>query len=191
MSEPALPMFTSLDAFLAWENEQELRYEYVGGVVRAMAGGTENHDLISMNVARALGNRLSGGPCRVHGSNLKVRSPLGMSMYPDAFVRCGPGEARRTIVGDVVLVVEVLSPGTGKTDLTQKRWAYQAIETLQALLFVDPDRPHVEIATRQADGGWLSHHRIGLDSGLPLQCLGIELPLAEIYEGADLEAAAG
>lgn len=190
MSEPALPIFTSLDAFLAWENEQERRYEFVGGVVRAMAGCTENHDLISMNVARALGNRLSSGRCRVHGSNLKVRSPLGMSMYPDAFVRCGPSEARRTVVGDVVLVFEVLSPGTGKTDLTQKRWAYQSIESLQALLFVDPDRPHVEVATRQPDGGWLSHHRIGLDSDIPLPSLGIELPLAEVYDGADLEAPA-
>ena len=73
----------------------EERYEFVGGVLTLMAGGTENHDLISANAIGALYNRLRGSPCRVHGSNLKVRSPSGAIMYPDAFVRCGPGRGGR------------------------------------------------------------------------------------------------
>ena len=59
-------------------------------------------------------------------------------MYPDAFVRCGPADGERTVVGDPVVVVEVLSPTTQQADLTRKRWAYQAIDTLQAILFIAP-----------------------------------------------------
>ena len=187
MAERAFPIFHDVDMFMAWENEQELRYEFVAGVVRAMAGGTLNHDLVSTNVAGALRERLRGGSCRVHGANLKVRSPAGASMYPDAFVRCGPADGQSTFIADAVLVVEVLSPGTGKTDLTQKRWAYQEIATVMAILFASPDRAYVELATRQSDGSWLSRHFVGLETRMPLRCLDIELPLAEIYAGVDLE----
>lgn len=187
MTEPALPVFRTVDDFLAWENEQEERYEFVGGVIRLMAGGTLHHDLVSTNVAATLRDCLRGGPCRVHGSNLKVRSPVGASMYPDAFVRCGPANGRVTNIGDAVLVVEVLSPSTGKGDLTEKRWAYQGIDTLRAILFVAPDRPHIELSTRQADGAWLSQHYVGIETRLPIACFDVELPMAEIYDGVDLD----
>ena len=186
MAEPALSIFRSVDEFLVWEEHQAERYELVGGLITMMAGGTENHDLIGMNAARTLGNRLAGSSCRVHGSNLKVRSPAGAVMYPDSFVRCGPGQASRTIVDDPVLVVEVLSPTTQQADLTEKRWAYQAIETLQAILFVAADKPRVELVTRGPEGTWVSRHFIGLDTTVPLASLDLELPLAELYAGADL-----
>lgn len=189
MAEPAWPIVRTVDEFLAWEERQEERYEFVGGVITLMAGGTENHDLIGVNATSALNQRLRGSPCRVHGSNLKVRSPAGAVMYPDAFVRCGPGQALRTVVDDPVLVVEVLSPGTQQADLTEKRWAYQAIETLQAILFVAADKPRVELATRGPEGSWVSRHFIGPETTIPLDFLRIDLPLADLYAGADLAAA--
>ena len=50
MAEPALPILRTVDEFLAWENQQAERYEFVGGVLTLMAGGTENHDLVGSNV---------------------------------------------------------------------------------------------------------------------------------------------
>lgn len=186
MAEPALPIIRTVDAFLAWEEREELRYEFVAGAVFMMAGGTENHDLIGTNAARTLGNRLAGSGCRVHGSNLKVRSPAGAVMYPDSFVRCGPSQGQRTIVDDPVVVVEVLSPSTQQADLTEKRWAYQAIETLHAILFVAADKPRVELVTRGPEGSWISRHFIGLETAIPLDALGIQLPLNDLYADADL-----
>lgn len=186
MAEPALPIIRTVDEYLAWEEHQELRYEFVAGAITMMAGGTLSHDLIGMNTARALGNRLAGSPCRVHGSNLKVRSPARAVMYPDAFVRFGPGQAQLTVIEDPVLVVEVLSPGTQQGDLTEKRWAYQAIGTVNAILFVAADKARVELATRGPEGTWISRHFIGLETAIPLNALGIELPLTELYAGADL-----
>ena len=88
MAEAALPIFHYVDEFLAWEIQQPERYEFVAGVLTMMAGGSENHDLIGSNAIGLLFERLKGGPCRVHGSNLKVRSARAI-MYPDAFVRQG------------------------------------------------------------------------------------------------------
>jgi Uma2 family endonuclease len=82
-----------LEGFLDWEERQRERFELAGGVVRMMAGGTEDHDRIAINIAAALRTRLRGTPCSAHGSNLKLLSrAMGASMYPDAFVRCGPRE---------------------------------------------------------------------------------------------------
>ena len=92
---PTAPL--TFEAFLAWEERQPERFELVGGVVRVMAGGTEGHDRIGINIATALRIRLRGAPCSAHGSKLKVVSrAAGAVMYPDAFVRCGPRDDRRT-----------------------------------------------------------------------------------------------
>ena len=190
MAEPALPIFRTVDDFLTWENQEPQRYEFVGGVLTLMAGGTENHDLIGINIAAILNQRLRGTPCRVHGSNLKVRSPASAIMYPDAFVRCGPASGDRTVVSDPVLVVEVLSPTTQQADLTRKRWAYQAIDTLQAMLFVAADEARVELFSAGPDGVWLSRFIVGPDGEVPLDALSVALPMAELYAGADLGAIA-
>lgn len=189
MAQPATPLVHTVDQFLAWEELQADRYEFVGGVITLMAGGTENHDLVSANTIGLLFERLRGSPCRVHGSNLKVRSPAGAIMYPDAFVRCGPAQGERTVVDDPVAVVEVLSPRTQQSDLTRKRWAYQAIETMQAVLFVAADERRVEVAERRPDGTWLSRFVVGAEATLTLTALNVELPMAELYAGAELDAA--
>ena len=44
----------TLDEFLAWEREQELRYEFDGFAVRAMNGGTLAHSEIATNLVEAL-----------------------------------------------------------------------------------------------------------------------------------------
>ena len=65
MAQAALPILRTVDEFLAWENQQAERYEFVGGVLTLMAGGTENYDLVGINVAAVLNQRLRGTPCRV------------------------------------------------------------------------------------------------------------------------------
>lgn len=188
MAEPALPIVRTVDEFLAWEERQAERYEFVGGVLRLMSGGTANHDLVGMNIGGALRAALRGGACFVHGSNLKIRSPDRAVMYPDVFVRCGENRGDAQVIDDPVLVVEVLSPSTQRDDLTLKRWAYQAIPTLQAILLVSARSAAIELAEREPDGSWRSRHYRGLDVAVPLAALGIELPAAEVYMGVDLEA---
>ena len=62
----------TLEEFLAWEEGQELRWEFDGFAPVAMTGGTVEQGLIQANLIRALGNRLHGGPCRVLGSHVKI-----------------------------------------------------------------------------------------------------------------------
>jgi Uma2 family endonuclease len=192
MGSPALAVPSTLDAFLEWEAAQPERFELAGGVVRLMAGGSEDHDRISLNIAAALRLRLRGTPCSAHSSNLKVLSRAANAvMYPDAFVRCGPREGGRAAVDDPVVVVEVLSESTAKHDLTRKRLAYEAIPSLRRIVYVSTDEARLDLRVRGADGLWRDEAAVeGLGGTLALPELDLALPLAEIYEDSEVASAA-
>jgi Uma2 family endonuclease len=179
-----------LDGFLDWEERQPERFELAGGVVRMMAGGTEDHDRIAGNIFAALRTRLRGKPCSAHGSNLKLLSRAkGASMYPDVFVRCGPREGGRTRVDDAVLVFEVLSEGTAQFDLTRKRLAYEAISTLCRIVYVSTAEARLDIRVRGEDGVWRDETVERLEDALRLPEIKASPPMAEIYEDSDVARA--
>jgi Uma2 family endonuclease len=192
MGAPARTLDLSLAAFLEWEARQELRHERVGGVVRAMAGGTDRHDAIGNALRAELRARLRGSPCRVRGPDLKVVTPGGDVLYPDVLVRCGPRDDRATTVADPLLVAEVLSAGTLQHDLLAKRLAYKSIPSLRVILYVAQDQARVDMVRRGPDGRWDDDEpAIGLDSVLALPELGVELPLAELYADTDVAERGG
>lgn len=172
-----------LAGFLAWENRQKGRYELVDGVVRLMSGGKLVHDLLSANAIYLLRASLGRSAFRVHGSNLKVVSPVGMVTYPDAFVRCGPADEDVTEIADPIVIVEVLSERTRGHDLVAKRWAYQAIPTLQALVYVEPSVVGVELTTRLGPDRWQTRFFRSLDDTVTIQAIDAVVHLRDLYAG--------
>lgn len=192
IAEPATPIFRDLDAFLAWEERQEARYELLpGGVITMMAGGTGDHDAIGMNIGAALAPQLRGRSCRVHGPNLKVTSDAHRtSVYPDVFVRCGEPVGQRTRTDDPVIVFEVLSEGTATSDLTRKRQVYKAMPTVRVIVFVTPGRYRLDIERRGADGRFEDEVLEGPEAMLDLPEVGATLAMADIYADTSLTAPA-
>ena len=75
----ALRKRMTVPEFLAWEERQELRYEFDGFQPVAMPGGTRVHAAIEMNLAAALTMRLRGSSCRPYGANLKIEVVVGFA----------------------------------------------------------------------------------------------------------------
>jgi len=175
--------------FLAWEQQQAERHEFVGGKVRLMVGGTIGHNDITDNIHAALRTRLSGTPRRARTIQTRVKAVDESYVYPDVLVSCTPRRPDELFIDDPVLVVEVLSPSTANYDQTEKRWVYQTIPSLQQLVYVAPDEAKLELVTREPDGSWRSIFVTGLDADLPLASLDLTIPLAEIY--ADTAVATG
>ncbi len=170
----------SLDGFLEWEERQELRYEFDGFQPIAMTGGTYSHALIQGNLIIALGIRLRGRPCRVIGSELKI-AVAGSIRYPDAFVVCSPVPADATVVSDPVVVFEVLSASTATTDHIVKNQEYRDTPSIRRYVMVEQDQQAATVFARAGDD-WVGHVVSG-DVALAMPEIGIELPLAELYEG--------
>lgn len=183
MAQSALKAWT-LDEFFAWQERQEERYELVGGVpLRMMAGASNRHDDVVANTIIALGNRLRGSGCRTFTGDGAVETYAGQVRRPDAGVDCGRRDPSSYRAADPRLVVEVMSPSTRDFDAIGKLAEYQAVESLEHILYVEPNRPEVLAYSRAPDRTWVKDRVEAMDGSVPLATLGIELPLSEIYDG--------
>jgi Uma2 family endonuclease len=177
----------TLEQFLAWEERQELRYEFDGFQPVAMTGVTAAHSVIQGNLMVALGTRLRGKPCRPHGSDLKILVD-GRIRYPDAFVVCTPVAPKATVVADPVVVFEILSESSSHTDLVAKNAEYRACASIRRYVVLEQAEPGALAFVRKGEE-WAAETCSGEGATLALPELGIGIPLAEIYEGVVPEAA--
>jgi Uma2 family endonuclease len=182
----ALRKSMTLAEFLEWEERQPLRYEFDGVGPVAMTGGTLAHARIQRNLAFALTGRLRGKPCEFLGSDLKIKTTDDHVRYPDGFVTCTGGENASTVVSDPVVIFEVLSPSTAGKDRITKAREYQAMASVQRYVMLEQDRVGATVYARSGDA-W-THEILIEDSVLALPEIGVELPLAELYEGIVFEA---
>ncbi len=88
----------SVEDYLAGEQRSPVRHEFIGGAVYAMAGASDEHIALSMNLAFAVRSHLRGTACRVQMFEGKVRLRLAgeeIFYYPDVLVTCDPRDADR------------------------------------------------------------------------------------------------
>ncbi len=179
----------SVEDYLRQERESQVKHEYLGGAVYAMTGGRNRHNLLASNTLLALGSQLRGTACRAFNSDTKIRIRLPdhtRFYYPDVSVICEQNSLDEVFQDRPVLVVEVLSESTRRTDLGEKAEAYQTLASLEFYLLVEQKACAV-IAYRRTDQGFKRDVYEGLSSVISLPQLGIELPLSEIYEAVDFD----
>ena len=193
MSLPAYkePLFGPA-AYLDWEAEQSEKHEYLNGEVFNMAGASEAHVTIALNVAMALRQHLRGSPCSVFISDMKLRvEQANAFFYPDVLVTCAEADrAHRLFKTAPCLLVEVLSPSTEHIDTREKLLAYRLLPSLREYLLLRQDSLQADLYQRAADGRWQHQRLTAPGDVLTLECLGANVTLSEIYvDLADLSVA--
>jgi len=179
----------SVEDYLAGELVSEIKHEYSGGYVYAMAGARTAHNRIATNWTIGIGQRLRGGPCEAFNSDMKVRVPFPTHTrfyYPDGMVVCEPNPSDSSYQDRPVVIAEVVSDATRRTDEGEKREAYLTIPTLMAYLIIETHRPRV-VVHRRTDSGFVAEAYEGADASIPLGAIDTELPLAELYERVEFE----
>jgi Uma2 family endonuclease len=177
----------SVEDYLAGELVSPVKHEYLGGVVYAMAGAKNVHNLIASNALVALGIRLRGRPCRPYNSDTKIRIRLPNQVrfyYPDVSVICRPNPQTDSFQDEPAVVVEVVSRTTRRIDEGEKKDAYLTIPALNAYLIVEQESPAVEVF-RRTDQGFVREVFAGLETTIMLSEMEVELPLAELFEGVE------
>jgi Uma2 family endonuclease len=96
-------------------------------------------------------------------------------------VVCDPNPAEDTFQDNPVVIAEVISETTRRTDEGEKRDAYLTIPTLTAYLLIETDCPRV-VVHRRTDQGFVAEVYEGTDAVVPLEAIEAELTLAELYE---------
>ena len=177
------PVTMSKEAFLAWVERSEGRYELAGGRVVMMVRVTLSHALVTSNLIRTLTTRLEPERYNVVAEAFAVN--IGPSVrFPDVLVQPAQADKKALEAIAPILIAEVLSPGTLHIDFGDKRQEYLSLPSLDSYLIVAPDEPRVWIWQR-IDGEFPAEPEIveGADRQFVLPALGVEIALGEIYRG--------
>lgn len=179
------PDLLSVEEYLEEEELSETKHEYLGGTVHTMAGATIRHNNIATNALGMLYGQLRGKPCQPYNSDTKVRIELpdhSRFYYPDAMVVCQSNPETDHYQNHPVVVIEVLSESTRRTDMGEKRDGYLAIASLKVLMLVEADRPEVTVYRRKPEGGFSCELYEGLESVVLLPEIEVELGLTGLSE---------
>ena len=183
MSQPVRQAWT-VQQFFAWQERQDERYELVGGFpLKLMAGASNAHDDIVVNLVGELRARLRGGPCRPFTADGSVETFPGQIRRPDAGVDCGRRDPNDRKAAEPRLVAEVLSPSTRDFDAFRKLEEYKTVSSITYVLLVEPNAPEVAMWSRTTDGTWEVSRIEGLENTVELPTFGVSLPMSEIYDG--------
>ncbi|WP_434222322.1 Uma2 family endonuclease [Limnospira platensis CENA597] len=187
----ATPNFVNLspDDYLEIEANSSIKHEYIDGEVYAMAGATDTHVTIALNMAIALRNHLRGSGCRVYISDMKVRIQKANGerfYYPDILVTCDPRDRDTpTYKQFPKLIIEVLSDSTEAFDRGDKFMDYQSIDSLQEYILINTRHPRLEIFRRQDDSWLFNTYSLSEDteySTFHIVSLDFTEKIATIYE---------
>ena len=181
----AVPHYINPEGYLDIERDNPVRHEYRRGLVYAMAGGTDNHDRIALNLLTLVNLHLGDSACRFHSGNVKVNYKDEYYYYPDAFVTCDPRDRDdRYIKRYPKLVVEVLSTSTQAFDSGEKFEDYKQLASLEEYVLISQDIQQVECRRRTAANTWETTV-YEVSDRVSLKSIDLEFAIAELYRGLD------
>jgi len=171
--------------YLLQERRADTKSEYLNGEIFAMAGASREHNQISSNIVRLLGNQLLASNCSVYANDMKVRiARINNYTYPDVLVSCDPEEfedEKQDILLNPLVIIEILSDSTEAYDRGNKFFHDQFINSLVEYILISQNTVHIEIFHRQNDNSWLYsafHHQDDIVVVKSIECT---LSLKDIY----------
>lgn len=195
MSLPQTMARYTVEEYLALERQSEERHEYIDGQIYAMAGESNEHADMSVNLVVELGSQLKGTPCRAWTKGSKVpcgpdirsyKSIKGLFSYPDIVVVCGEPrflDDHRDVLLNPTVIIEVLSPSTESFDRGEKFWRYRNhLASLTDYVQVSQALPLIEHFRRQSNDEWVLSTVSDMAGSLNLASINCTLRMIEVYD---------
>ena len=173
----------TVEEYLEGEKDSPVKHEYVHGRVFALAGTSDVHNRIGINLVVGLDAASTKKGCQLFTADLKLSIFGERYYYPDLMVTCEP-EADPYIKEKPCLIVEILSRSTASMDRREKVNAYLSLPSLQSYVLVDSQMKRVDAFTR-TPAGWREEQWQG-SGDVPFACLDTSLSFEAIYRGLEL-----
>lgn len=192
--------------YLIAERLSESKNEYFNGEIFAMAGASMEHNQISSNIVRVLGNQLVESQCTVLANDMKIKiEAIEKYTYPDIVVVCGNGEfeqdkensddkaikdeyeRKNDILLNPIVIMEILSISTEGYDRGDKFSHYQFIDSFIEYILISQYVCRVEKFIRQKDKTWIYSTYSNLEDTVKIESINCDLPVADIYRKVNLK----
>jgi Uma2 family endonuclease len=179
-----LPKRASYAEYLAVEQCSGHRHEFFDGVMVAMAGGSDEQNLIVATLGGLIMNRRTGS-CRYYPSDQRFWiASRRRSRCADGSIICGPPDHPAhddQATTNPAVVIEVMSPSSEGDDDGDKRADFQSLESVQAYVLLAQDQRRVKVY-RRTGGEWKVTIYVDGDQ-LELPTLSAPIPVADVYNG--------
>jgi Uma2 family endonuclease len=170
----------STEEYFKLEQRSDVRHEYVDGQLLAMAGESQEHEDIVLNVVEALRPIARAKGCRLYTKNIKLHVTQKRYRYPDVMILC-TGKTEDGIETQPCFVLEVLSDSTAQIDLSDKFREYTAMPSVERYAIVSQGVKLVILYSRSEDGWKVT--TLETDGNIDIPCLDTSLSLEQLYEG--------
>ena len=150
---------------------------------------TANHNRITTTATVTIGSQLRGKTCEVFNSDMKVRVRQKHDTrfyYPDLSVVCEPNAQTATFHDRPVVIVEVISESTRRTDEHEKRDAYLSIDSLCVYVLLESSSA-AAVVYRRRDECVHRETYMGIEAVILLPEIEASLALAEVYAKVKFE----
>lgn len=181
--------FTDDAEYLRGERQAFEKSEFIGGRIVAMAGASENHNVISSNIFGELWAQTKNSKCRAFSSDMRVKAKRGNYYYPDVVIVCGERkfeDNKKDVLLNPKIIVEVLSKSTKLKDRNEKLDSYTSLADLTDYILVEQDTMRVEHFTKTGEREWKVRLLTERTDKLVLESIGSEISLEEIYREVKL-----
>lgn len=177
------------EEYLAWEETQREKYEYINGQVYAMGGGSVNHGRIAIRLTAMFDAHLEGSSCITGNSDIKINiAETNNYTYPDASVTCDDRDkSNPNYFTYPCLIVEVLSKSTEAYDRGGKFRMYRQNPVLQDYLLVSSTQIEMDLYHKKETGEWIILNYQAGDT-IPLKSINLSFrfQIEQIYRGLTL-----
>jgi Uma2 family endonuclease len=175
------------EQFFSWAETQETRYEFDGFQPVAMTGGSNNASAIGTNLIGILFGRLRGSGCRPLGPDAGVETVNSSVRYPDALVTCSrfPPDERK--IPGVIVVFEIVgrSAEANRRDRIVKVREYAAVPSIRRYVIVESSGVGLTVLERSSPDQLWQTSVLTNEDILRMPEIGVEIPVAEIYESIE------
>ena len=154
-----------------------------------MAGASDRHVTISLNLASSLRDHLRGSGCRVYMSDMKAKiETANRFFYPDVMVTCDDRDKSTSNYKQYPCsIVEVLSDSTEAFDRGDKFSDYQQLDSLQEYILISTNRQKVDCFRRNYRGLWVLQPYSIQNPLVQIQSVNLEIDFATIYEDVEFQ----
>ncbi|MBD2244953.1 Uma2 family endonuclease [Nostoc sp. FACHB-888] len=179
------------EEYLELEEAADYKSEYIDGQIIPMAGGTINHNRISLNLSAALNFAFRQQDYEVFMGDIRLWIPQKLTYtYPDVMILAGEPEFfnnRKDVILNPQIIVEVLSKSTKGYDRQYKFEAYRTISTFQEYLLIDQTRIYVEQFSKIGKKQWTLREYDEEDEAIALVTVPFEISLQDLYNKVKFE----
>ncbi len=173
------------EEYLKLEETAEYKSEYIDGQIIPMAGGSTNHNRISLNLSAALNFAFRQQDYEAFMGDVRLFIlQKRFYTYPDVMIVAGEPEYfnnRTDTILNPQVIVEVLSKSTKGYDREDKFEAYRTINTFQEYVLIDQTRIHVEQFSKMGKKRWSLYEYDEEDEAISLTSVPFQISLLDLY----------